>query len=50
MHQLGFADVAEVAIGADLCTIDEAKDFMEEVPAKIPVHGHVLLPGLERDG
>ena len=25
MHQLGFADVAEVAIGADLCTIDEAK-------------------------
>ena len=28
MRQLGFADVAEVAIGADLCTIDEAKDFM----------------------
>ena len=36
MSQLGFADVAEVAIGADLCTIDEAKDFMEEVPAKHP--------------
>ena len=50
MRQLGFADVAEVAIGADLCTIDEAKDFMEEVPAKIPLHGHLLLPGLERNG
>ena len=35
MHQLGFADVAEVAIGADLCTIDEAHDFLEEVPGKL---------------
>jgi iron only hydrogenase large subunit-like protein len=33
---LGFADVVEVAIGADLCTVEEAKDFMEEVPAKQP--------------
>lgn len=33
---LGFADVVEVAIGADLCTIAEAKDFMEEVPEKLP--------------
>lgn len=33
---LGFADVVEVAIGADLCTIAEAKDFVEEVPEKLP--------------
>lgn len=33
---LGFEDVVEVAIGADLCTIEEAKDFIEEVPSKIP--------------
>lgn len=33
---LGFADVVEVATGADLCTIEEAKDFMKEVPAKQP--------------
>lgn len=33
---LGFKDVVEVAIGADLCTMEEAKDFLEEVPEKIP--------------
>ena len=33
---LGFEDVAEVAIGADLCTIEEAKDFLSEVPEKLP--------------
>ena len=33
---LGFEDVVEVAIGADLCTIEEAKDFVEEVPEKLP--------------
>ncbi|MDE6124679.1 MAG: 4Fe-4S dicluster domain-containing protein [Eubacterium sp.] len=33
---LGFTDVVEVAIGADLCTIEEAKDFMNEVPEKQP--------------
>ena len=36
MKKLGFADVAEVAVGADLCAIEEAKDFMREVPAKQP--------------
>ena len=34
MKQLGFARVVEVAIGADLCTIEEAKDFLEKVPEK----------------
>ncbi len=33
---LGFQDVREVAAGADLCTIEEAKDFMAEVPEKHP--------------
>lgn len=33
---LGFEDVVEVAIGADLCTIEEANDFVNEVPDKLP--------------
>ncbi len=33
---LGFEDVVEVAIGADLCTIQEANDFVREVPNEIP--------------
>ena len=33
---LGFKTVVEVAIGADLCTIEEAKDFLREVPEKQP--------------
>ena len=32
MKQLGFSDVVEVAVGADICTIEEARDFMEKVP------------------
>ena len=50
MKLLGFAGISEVAIGADLCTIDEAKDFMKEVPEKLPFMGTSLLPGVERDG
>ena len=34
MKKLGFARVVEVAVGADLCTIEEAKDFLEKVPAE----------------
>ena len=34
MKKLGFARVVEVAVGADLCTIEEARDFMEKVPAE----------------
>ncbi len=34
MKKLGFARVVEVAVGADMCTIEEAKDFLEKVPAK----------------
>ena len=34
MKMLGFNSVVEVAIGADMCTIEEAKDFLEKVPAE----------------
>ena len=34
MKQLGFDQVVEVAVGADMCTIEEAKDFLEKVPAQ----------------
>ncbi|MBQ7370829.1 MAG: 4Fe-4S binding protein, partial [Blautia sp.] len=33
---LGFEDAVEVAIGADLCTLEEAEDFVKEVPEKLP--------------
>ena len=36
MKVLGFYDVVEVAIGADLCTIEEAKDFLRAVPEEQP--------------
>ena len=32
MKQLGFHRVVEVAVGADICTIEEAKDFLKKVP------------------
>ena len=44
MRILGFTDVVEVAIGADLCTIQEAHDFLEEVPAKQPFMGTSCCP------
>ena len=44
MKRLGFAGVAEVAVGADLCTIEEAKDFMAEVPEKQPFMGTSCCP------
>ena len=34
--KLGFKDVMEVAIGADLCTIEEAEHFLREVPDELP--------------
>ena len=41
---LGFTDVVEVAIGADLCTLEEAKDFLSEVPEKLPFMGTSCCP------
>ena len=36
IKMLGFEDMIEVATGADLCTVEEANDFLEEVPEKLP--------------
>lgn len=36
MKQLGFTGVVPVSIGADLCTIEEAKDYMQKVPDEQP--------------
>lgn len=36
LKELGFADVVEVAIGADLCTVEEAQDFLTKVPEQQP--------------
>ena len=34
MKMLGFDRVVEVAVGADMCTIEEAEDFSMKVPAE----------------
>ena len=44
MRTLGFTDVVEVAIGADLCTIEEAHDFLENVPENQPFMGTSCCP------
>ena len=44
MQLLGFEDVVEVAVGADLCTIEEARDFINEVPEKLPFMGTSCCP------
>jgi [FeFe] hydrogenase (group B1/B3) len=36
MRGIGFADVVEVAAGADMCSVEEARDFVEKVPAEQP--------------
>lgn len=36
LKTIGFSDVVEVAIGADLCTVEETQDFLEKVPAEQP--------------
>lgn len=44
MKKLGFEDVVEVAVGADLCTVEEAEDFLEKVPAQQPFMGTSCCP------
>ena len=44
MRQIGFSDVVEGAIGADLCTIEEAEDFLKKVPAEQPFMGTSCCP------
>ena len=42
--EMGFAEVEEVATGADLCTVQEAEDFVKEVPEKLPFMGTSCCP------
>ena len=44
LKAIGFEDMVEVAIGADLCAIQEAEDFLAEVPEKIPFMGTSCCP------
>lgn len=39
IKQLGFEDVVEVSLGADITTLREAKEFLERVPGEIPYMG-----------
>lgn len=39
IKQLGFKDVVEVSLGADVTTLREAKEFLEKVPEEIPYMG-----------
>ena len=56
---LGFNGVWQVSAGADICTLQEAEEFLKLVPEKQPfmgtsgktaVHGDKLLSGMVRDG
>ena len=44
MRLLGFADTVEVAIGADLCTVEEAHDFLDNVPEHLDFMGTSCCP------
>ena len=44
MKALGFRDAVEVAIGADLCSLQEAESFVNEVPDRIPWMGTSCCP------
>ncbi|UHR02446.1 4Fe-4S dicluster domain-containing protein [Peptoniphilus sp. GNH] len=39
LRRLGFKEVVEVAIGADITTLHEAKEYLERVPEQIPFMG-----------
>ena len=42
--ELGFSDVVEVAIGADICTIEEAEDYLNNVPKNLKFMGTSCCP------
>ena len=44
MQQLGFTGVYEVSIGADLCTYEEALDFLDKVPSQLDFMGTFCCP------
>jgi [FeFe] hydrogenase (group B1/B3) len=44
LEELGFQDTVEVAIGADICAIEEAEDFIEKVPEEHAFMGTSCCP------
>ncbi|MBQ3105031.1 MAG: 4Fe-4S dicluster domain-containing protein [Lachnospiraceae bacterium] len=44
MRILGFESVVEVAVGADLCTLDEAREYLERIPGKNTYMGTSCCP------
>ena len=44
LKAVGFEEMVEVAIGADLCSIQEADDFLDNVPDKQPWMGTSCCP------
>ena len=44
LKAVGFEDMVEVAIGADLCAVQESVDFMKEVPNEHPWLGTSCCP------
>ena len=44
LKAVGFEDMVEVAVGADLCAVQEAVDFMKEVPNEHPWLGTSCCP------
>lgn len=44
LKAVGFENMYEVAIGADLCAIQEAEDFLREVPDELPFMGTSCCP------
>lgn len=50
MKQLGFEGLEEVAVGADLCAVEEAEEFMEHVPARQPFMATSCCPACCRHG
>ncbi len=44
MKILGFHSVVEVAVGADVCTVDEAREYLERVPGKESYMGTSCCP------
>ena len=49
MKALGFADVFEVAVGAD-CALPRRRLIHPGSAGKASFYGHILLPGLVHDG
>ncbi len=47
LRKLGFADVIEVGIGADIGTVMEAEEFIEKVPGELDFLGTSCCPAWE---